>query len=251
MGSAWPYLKASLTPLFQELRQRLPGFSILENNPGHRRAEALAKQAVETISQDSHLKNIIINGFANLKEGQREILKQLGNIENILARQNKRMSDFETQENDKLEEIITLLKELRRQPSDSHYTSGISMYDLEGTWTMVKMDPQDCAFKKGDYGLIIQPLNAFEARTGYTLILPKTNLSFLEGFEDDKGEYCQKIVLGINNNKKVRLYGTMLAIDFFGRYAMSREIEKITGNQIIMSWISGTKGIKFRWIFEK
>jgi hypothetical protein len=244
MGSAWPYLKAALEPLFQELTRRNPRFARLLGKPAQSE-EALAREVVREISNDPSLQNLVIDGFANLKQGQRDILRQVGQIETMLAQQNDRIRNLESRTDQQLNEIISLLKERQSRPAALDYSAGVTMYDIAGTWTLVGEKPLGCTFKEGDLGLVIEPANAFEAKGAYTL---QTTPRFLPAQFGVPPETKSCVVLEVKD-RRLDLFGSILRIPFTEELNWNREVKR-DGCVLTLSWFDNER-VMHLWQFWK
>ncbi|MEJ2652638.1 MAG: hypothetical protein P8173_12810 [Gammaproteobacteria bacterium] len=241
LGSAWPYFKTALDPLFQELKKRFPSFSTIESGATTSNSN-LQKRIVNEISKDPALESLILDGFANLKKGQREIINQLGDIQKVLAQQNEKIADLQVSTNQKLDQMLQLLKHAQKQSPQINYTSGLTMYDIEGTWTLVREDPPGCHFKEGDLGMVISPTDALHANGQYDLIMLPM------------GPADQRKCMVINSpnvgDEGFALLGTLLKIRLSKEWSMAREVER--ENCVLkLSWLDETEGIRRYWYFWK
>lgn len=67
-GPAWPYAKKMLSPVVEELEKRFPKLFLVPEE---------AQKAVEALSTDNVLQELLQSGFAKLESGQEEILAAL------------------------------------------------------------------------------------------------------------------------------------------------------------------------------
>jgi hypothetical protein len=74
-GSGWPYVKAAMEPLVEELQRRYPKLFF---------AGADGEQAADALSKDAELQGLLTEGFQKLNEGQKHILKVLADQDETL-----------------------------------------------------------------------------------------------------------------------------------------------------------------------
>ena len=240
LGSSWRYFEPVVDSIFDELEPKDENLSKLKtNNPGVD-GERIARQVVEEISNNPKIKNLITNEFANLKRGQREIINRLSRIENVLLEQGDKISDFQKSSDEKLNYIISKIDRMERDRPGMNYTSGITMFDLEGIWTLVEKVPPTCSFTPGTYGLAIVPIDAFEATGNYSLVLEPT---IIPSVSDNP------VCMNPRMEETIGLYGTLLRIPISDEWYMAREVY-ISGNRMVLSWTDGD-GQKLKWIFER
>ena len=235
MGPAWPYLKAAVRPVLDELKERYPGFASAINGYGPN-AEAEAARAVDAISTDPRLQNLIIDGFSNLESGQRNIVNRIGELETILSRQNESILILQKASDKKIDRLIALVDKLAKERPNKIYTEGITMYDISGEWTLERFQPPlpaTCEFRPGQYGLSIDVIDSAMSATGsFSLVLPLLDPEDKELF--DVTSDCLWLA---EPKTSMALYGSILRIHISGNYYFSYEVE-IRGNILDLSWIN-------------
>ena len=251
MGSAWPYFKTALKPLFSELKTRIPGFSKLENNSA-KNYSSIAKQAVDEINRDRTLHRKIIDGFANLKNGQREILGQLGAIEDVLSKIDGNLNSIHKNTGEKLDLIISILKKEKKR--DFNYTDGFTMFDLEGTWTLVKETPsQGCINDEYPLGMYIKPANAFKAPANSRLPYTFPN-EFIQAMGQSKKDFPDGerscVLVPSPHEKEFEVFGNLLRIPFSSDLFASREFI-VNGCDLTLRWINENTGRYHYSYFKK
>lgn len=123
MGSAWSPFKTVMKPVIRKLGHFLPDFLRLEELPGER-ARVVAEKAVERLSKDASLQEMLTRGFLDLSAGQEEILTRLSRIERTLenlehlARQTQLTAFESLRETQKVlnatEENLEISRDIRR-----------------------------------------------------------------------------------------------------------------------------------------
>lgn len=244
LGSAWPYLKAALNPLFDELKERNPAFKKFFSTGG-KGLSVVSKDINKQIEDGLELQGLIIDGFANIENGQREIINQIGNINLTLSKQTKYIADFESGTYEKLDEIIAKLDTIREKFPQINYTAGITMFDLNGAWTQVGEDPPGCPFEDGSRGIFIEAVNAFEADANFSLqSIPQEMSGFSSDIPDDEKVCLVFEYLG----QKIQLYGSILRIPITEDMYIARDVE-LCDSQLILSW-NDIDGTKRKWYFR-
>ena len=139
MGSAWPYLKSALKPLFGELEHRYPRFAELIAKPGPD-ADKLTNQITNDISKDPKLKEAILFGFANIACGQNDILVRIRAIEETLSEQESDLKNSLSLIDKKVDEVASRVEYFTERYSRSIILENFTMYDLEGSWKLIESD---------------------------------------------------------------------------------------------------------------
>jgi hypothetical protein len=253
MGSSWKYFKAALSPLFEELKRQYPSFArVLDTSgPG---AQTEAARIADRLSTDPQLQALIVDGFANLKNGQREIINRIGEMQAVLYRQNESMMALQRASDEKLEKILAQVNELARQQPAKDYTENVTMYDLEGEWTMVGAQPPlpaSCEFERGKYALVLKPVDALNATGDYAFPMP---LDPDERALLGANTSCITVRSGNQQVRSVRvvLYGSFLRIPLSssGAFYYGREV-LVSADRMILSWTDKAEGRRNRWIFQR
>lgn len=90
----WPILKKILQPVVEELERRYPRSFLLNGSEDADPGQVQA--AIDTLSNDEALQQMLISGFAGLKEGQEEILTQITNVQGQLDTIESGVGDLST-----------------------------------------------------------------------------------------------------------------------------------------------------------
>ena len=121
---------------------------------------------------------------------------------------------------DKLDKIIDLIEVKKSKNKVINYRSGITMFDLEGTYTLVEIFPPlpinipGCSYNVGDYGIIIDPINAFVGRAQYTLPMGSSEIH-LDYFKETNPKFYNYVIsqgytetcLDLGDTQNINLYG--------------------------------------------
>jgi len=247
MGSTWPYFKAAMSPILTELKERYPGFASALDASGPN-AEAEASRAINEISNDPKLQALIIDGFANIQNGQREIVNRIGEMEEVLHNQNESIINLHIASDKKIDKLIASVERLERQQPMKIYTEGITMFDLEGVWTLVNVEPPlpaSCQFEQGKYGVWINVVDAMNATGGYTIPFPVT-AEDKELLFPDLTTNCPSIQ---DKNRKFAIFGSILRMQIEDNMYFAREI-KVISNYLILSWVDDD-GQYHQWRYIK
>lgn len=82
--TAWKYFKVILQPIIDELKTQYPALSF--DAPSSKEAVEAAKQAVDELSTDTQLHELLINNFNKLTDGQITIINGIEELDTKLAR---------------------------------------------------------------------------------------------------------------------------------------------------------------------
>ncbi len=259
MGSSWPYMKTALEPLFKELTSKIPGFNkLLGANPD---SEKVAKNAAEMLAVDNRLHIVIIDGFANLQSGQREIYNRLVEIQTALDRQNAKIDDLHTLSEKQFNKIIELLEKQETYHKPTNHTSDFTMYDLEGSYTLVYVYPEidtsvhGCSWKVGLFGMDIKADNAFVGHATCSLPFVPSSLGVDMLKEEHPQSYYALLKRGITKScielhgkVPVYLFGTVLKIETYKELYLLKEV-RLTKKGFLLTW--ETNEGKHSWDFQK
>lgn len=248
MGSAWPYFKAVMTPILDELKERYPGLASALNASGPN-AEAEVSRAANEISNDPKLQALIIDAFSNIENGQREIVNRIGEMEAVLSRQNETIISLQIASDKKIDRLIALVEKLESQQPKKVYTEGITMFDLEGVWTLTNVEPplpDSCHFEQGKFGISLHQIDAMNATGEYTIPIPLTAEEKKFIFPDLKTN-CPTLE---DKNRKFAIFGSILRIQVDKNWYFAREV-KVSSSQLILSWINENDGRYHSWKFIK
>ncbi len=255
MGSSWKYLKVALSPLLDELKRRYPSFaSIIDGTSPN--AEKQAAQISERIAADPRLQALVVDGFADLRAGQRDIVTRIGELQAVLYRQNESILALQRTSDEKLDRLLAQVDELARQRPGMAYTENFTLFDLAGTWTMVETQPPlpaACTFEEGEYGLVVNPSSASSATGEFSipLVLDPSDKALLFPELDT---LCPTVESGDSSSRttQIMLLGSLirLGLSSDSGYSFSREVQ-VSADKLILSWIDETNGRRHRWIFAR
>lgn len=118
--TAWSYFKRIVTPVFEKLEERYPKLFLSEED---------SSQAIDALSNDAQLQDLLTQGFMQLGEGQTILMAELNRMNMSLERVGRTVTDT----HEMTAEILAILREEREARPTNSLQEVTSLVDLERT----------------------------------------------------------------------------------------------------------------------
>ena len=113
--TAWKYCKKIVSPVMDVLKEEYP--SLAFDKPGDKNAQKAAQDAVNFLSNDKYLQDMLWKNFNDLKEGQKEILEGINQMNDKLDLVSKDINEIKKLLNEQtLFAILTVPHTQRKIP---------------------------------------------------------------------------------------------------------------------------------------
>lgn len=223
-ATAWHFFKQASKPVFDHLKQKYPGL-FRDGKRGTPEIQEQAREAANSLERDPALQSLLIKGLSNLEKGQQEILKETRLLSVKLDRNNITIAEMSKLNNQKLDEILLEIKNIREQPKQAETTDVVASvvrvliednFRTQRHWAVSPDSPNEKSYYFSD-GLAFENLYRDNYQALYAL-----NSSYFTGFVKPPAriELSLRQVAGATNQLFGLMFGGSLS-SFRNAYTFS------------------------------